>query len=327
MKIKRLIALGLCSACLLAGLAGCRKKDDVTSELTQSGAAATEISVENGANSIEAIHTANNPITLLDQYATVEVNSSAKDGSGTEISTANLQYTRNEDGYIQSATHLKYDPIGDADGADYYSNTYQAEGVPGALYTVTEKTTYMVTYPANEYEDQVVGGLVCWPTDMEDSVESVKDNGDYLSVEVKSYLSDEPSYYFITTYTIDQSTLLISGMDIIAYAHYDEDASEDQVSSEQHYSFSYGGEYLPDGDTTVGALGGDEEKCDLTLVINPGENNEEIQNFKVNHGTVVSFDSKHTYEAYDNKEMKNAMETVSFDTTGKSATYYIRVDD
>ena len=83
----------------------------------------------------------------------------------------------------------------------------------------------------------------------------------------------------------------------------------------------------PDGDTSTGAIGGDGAKCTLTLVINPGAEDEETQTFKVNQGTNVSFNSEHSFEAFASKDMKTAMEKVTFDTSGKSATYYIRLSD
>ena len=327
MKIKRLIALGLCSACLVAALAGCGRKDDAVFDHISPNATTTEISVDNGAASIEAIHNANTPLTLLGQYKTVEINTIFDDDSGTEVSTANLQYTKTEEGYLQSATHLKYNPIGGNDGADYYTNTYQAENIPGATYTVSEDKTYMVIYPASEYEKRILKEFLYWPTETVDTVESVSNNGGALSVVVKSVRPDLPDYYSVTTYEVDPTTLVINGMEVTTYTKSEEEGADDLLTSRLYYSYTYGEDYTPDGDTTVGALGGNDEKCDLTIIINPGENSEEVQNFKVNHGTIVSFDSEHTYKVFDNKEMKNPMENVSFDTTGKSATYYVKLDE
>lgn len=327
MKTKRIIALGLSAVCLVGLLCGCKGKDTQTDDGATTSASSVAVDVEHGDEALKEIKSLNDPLALLEQFKTVEVDSSIHDKTGTEISHITIQYTRNDDGYLQTATHLKYNASDYADASDYYTNTSMSASTPPAVYTVSENQNYMVCYPTSEFESMVDKELICWFTDTTDTVQNVTDQDGFKTVEVKSVSNEDDTYYYICNYTMDSDSLILQALDITAYAKADTEGEEDTVASTITYSFKYDGEYAPDGDTSTGAIGGDGAKCTLTLVINPGADDEETQTFKVNQGTNVSFNSEHSFEAFASKDMKTAMENVTFDTSGKSATYYIRLSD
>ena len=100
MKTKRIIALGLSAVCLVGLLCGCKGKDTQTDDGATTSASSVAVDVEHGDEALKEIKSLNDPLALLEQFKTVEVDSSIHDKTGTEISHITIQYTRNDDGYL-----------------------------------------------------------------------------------------------------------------------------------------------------------------------------------------------------------------------------------
>ena len=74
MKTKRIIALGLSAVCLVGLLCGCKGKDTQTDDGATTSSVAVD--VEHGDEALKEIKSLNDPLALLEQFKTVEVDSS-----------------------------------------------------------------------------------------------------------------------------------------------------------------------------------------------------------------------------------------------------------
>ena len=91
-----------------------------------------------------------------------------------------------------------------------------------------------------------------------------------------------------------------------------------------HYVYQYGMPYDPEFDEAV-SEGGAASFCALTLVINPGQSNEETQQHNVALGLEVQFTALEgeNVAIYADEAMTEAVDAI--DTSAESATYYISV--
>lgn len=191
-ETKRIIALGLSAVCLVGLLCGCKGKDTQTDDGATTSSVAVD--VEHGDEALKEIKSLNDPLALLEQFKTVEVDSSIHDKTGTEISHITIQYTRNDDGYLQTATHLKYN------ASDYATPAIitpilaclQARHLRCILFPKI-RTTWFATRRL-EFESMVDKELICWFTDTTDTVQNVTDQDGFKTVEVKSVPNEDDTY-------------------------------------------------------------------------------------------------------------------------------------
>lgn len=69
----------------------------------------------------------------------------------------------------------------------------------------------------------------------------------------------------------------------------------------------------------------DEELCNLTIVFRPNQENEEVQQFHVVKGTLVSVVSNHDYTLYQDAECTDRIDSINTDTD--NTTIYVALEN
>lgn len=327
MKAKKLAALGLCLSCASAMIAGC--SSSATDTASQTGStnsnSIVDVNEDSGSLSLDAVQSVNNPISLLQKYNTVSISAFFTDETGNETTARTMQYTRDDDGYFQSFLHSHFNiaQATDAD-ADFYSTSYASKTTPGAIYALYNGETNMTCYPTDEYEQFASEQFICWLSDADETVESVEDKDGLKVLKSQSTYGDESSYY-VTTYNMDPSSLVLQSLDVQCFLKDNEgDQAESQPTSAAHYDFYYDRDYLPEKDVSQLAIGDASEKCHLTITVDPDSENEEVQAFDVKRGTEVFFNSNYFFDAFDDEKMKEPLESADLDTSTDQANYFIK---
>lgn len=324
MKLKKLAAVVIGLSCAIGMMTGCRTVDtegQMSSE--SSGSAVHSVNEDSGALSIEAIQSVNNPLSLLQEFKTVSIDATFT-ASGEETSTRTMQYTRDDEGYLQAFLHSHFNAQGQAEGEDFYATSYASKDTPGAIYDLYDGQAHMTCYASDEYEEFVSEQFICWLMDASEIVESVENKNGLKVLKSKSTYGDESSYY-ITTYNMDPTSLVLQSLDVECFLKSDEGSdSETSATSSAHYEFSYDRDYLPEKDISSSVIGDAAKKCHLSITVNPGKDDKEVQNFDIAQGTNVFFNSKYLFDTFDDAKMKDSLESSDFDTSGKEATYFIQ---
>ena len=309
MKTQKIIALGLSAACVFSMLAGCGSKKNTDDN------ASVDIPV-----TVEQLHAANKPLNILQSYKTVAANVKSYDANGEQVYESDVQYQYDEQGRIQSSTYTHYLSTDDSGEANVYAGAQISDDIPGAFYIDDGSSHYMYTFPTAEYTDQAARLLEAWGDYGTESADSYSETDNIGSLTTKTQYEDSHDYY-TTVYNFDTKTMLLESTDVTYFTE-NEDGNVEKKSSD-HTTWTYDADLEDYGDASQASIGGDGEKCDVTITINPGKDSAEIQNFKVNKDTKLTFVSSQGYTMYADEALTETIDDGAIDVSGDTAKVYV----
>ena len=138
--------------------------------------------------------------------------------------------------------------------------------------------------------------------------------GSELVLTVKTTVEGTDSYY-TAAYHVDAKSRLLNEIEVLNYE------SADAEPATTRYEWGYDRADKQEKDLVQQAAEGDT--CDLTLVINPGQEQTETQRYQVNHDMQVNVFSKNGCTLYRDEDLTEQIEDYVIDVTGSSNTVYV----
>ena len=207
---------------------------------------------------------------------------------------------------------------GRVDYADDYSinYAYEREDYPGTLFTVwgdQPDDRSVIMYPTAEYQEIIAQRWLMKDELFPETVQDVQEK-DGMIVLTTYATSEGAGFGWTTTYDIDPETGLVK--------HFVRDYADDD---DFHYclaetTVTYDEPFVPEGEAENIITGG-EDLCEVTLVIDPGKDTEEIQKISVSKWTNVSFTNKLFSPMFVDEACTE--EVYPIDTSGDSVTVYV----
>ena len=315
--MKRSIAWILAAVCVFS-LAGCG--GEKTAALDDAGQ-------EIKAPAMETLRAVNDPIEVLKGHRTVSIVREAWDDSGELIASSEVLYRRDTAGALEMDSRTQYFEDGTSSWtyAEAYSAAedplYPGSGTPGAYYFDDGSNVYMTCVPAAEYETKVARKLPPFSAGALDSNETITDCAEQDGALVVTTRSSvvELDIAWETDYYVDPETDLLLAMVI---TNYDSPADDASVTGTTRWNWTYDGAYKMDWSyPNIGRIPADDA-CELTLVIDPGKEDQEIQHFGVAKGTTVTFEPEEPYTLYLDEALTKEAPSYFMDTNRDSVTYY-----
>ncbi len=273
--------------------------------------AAAEPELEDAPFTMEEITEINDPRAVLEKYGTLRIDEQMMTADGEPFGFAHYQFSLTEDGQVLSNVHLREGDI------EVFANFSVADDMPGSMFWSGNNGQVLYCMPSWEYEQFALD-----PLGLERGEQTVVDygvyNGSVILVVSTPDPADENARTVTDMFAEEESGLLIS-KNAVTYVPSDDGEVEDGCS---HYVYQYGMPYDPEFDETVNE-GGAESFCALTLVINPGQDNEETQQLNVALDLEVQFTALEDVAIYADEDLTEAVDTI--DTSAESATYYVVV--
>ena len=198
---------------------------------------------------------------------------------------------------------------------------YPGSGTPGAYYFDDGSHVYMTCVPAAEYETKVARELPPFSAGALDPSETITDCAEQdgaLVVTTRNSIV-ELDVAWETDYYVDPETGLLLAMVI---TNYDSMADDAAVTDTTRWNWTYDGDYKMDWSyPNIGRISADDA-CELTLVIDPGKEDQEIQHFSAAKGTTVTFEPEEPYTLYLDEALTKEAPSYFMDTNRDSVTYY-----
>ena len=329
--MKKWMAILAAVVCAAVSMTGCMTKVDTSSQVSSEVSSASE-EVSSDAGSEESGETgsaaeeqvpeedavlanllaANNISVIMRDHSALTCVSESWDGENNWQNKVVRQF-------VMSDGRLWYDmeQYDDGDNVVYCEAGYVNDDVPGALYTWEKDGMKTMTLSmASEYEAFVAD---CWLHRSENDVEklvSTEADEEYHNTTYTTRLENSMTGVAAdVVYFTDSETGLITGLEITEYSS--EDGS---VASVTRANILYDEPRIMEEQAAMNVTVA-ENPCELTVVINPGQANEEIQNFKVDRYTMVEFASLSEYAMYADEACTETLDWI--DVNQDAVTVYI----
>lgn len=290
-----------------------RCKDGKVTEVTFDGIMDMTGAVDDAR--VSDLREANSLLTVLKEHDAVTCVSENWDGDNNWQYSAVTQFTRN--GGLLWFDHEQSDESGEVvcSQAGYIN-----DDVPGAYYeTTAEGMKYMEVYAASEYEAFLADHWLRRNTGDYESVLSEESNEEYHNTTLTTRReNDVTGAYSDVTYFIDTETGLITGMEETEYS-----AENGSVVSVTRSNIFYDEPRMLEERAAFDILFADDPCC-LSLVINPGDENEEQQQFQVSKSTQVEFDALEPFKLFYDHDCTQPMEWI--DVSQDQLTVYVKLN-
>ena len=255
-------------------------------------------------------------LNVLKEHSAVTCVSESWDGEN------NWQY-KTVTQFILNGGRLWYDyeQYDEGDQVTYCEAGYINDDVPGALYMVeTEGGKYMDICPSDEYETFIADQwLRRTAGDYELYVESETDEEYGNATVIARRVNDVTGVCADVLYFTDSTTGLINGMEVTEYS------SEDpaQAVSVTRSNIMYDEPRLMEERAAMAVLF-PEDPCYLTVVVNPGQENEEEQSYQVDKSTLVEFEALEDFQLFYDVDCTEKMDWI--DVGQNKLTVYVVPD-
>ena len=292
-------------------------KNDAVEDTSAEEEEYAKFNVENTDITLEEIRTVNSPLSLITEHESLGITWENYDANEKPQSTVQQQFLFYEGRLWRDAV------MTDSEGNKIYYSDYEAEDTPGASYSYDENIMVgkygLTVYPADEYQYWI--GQYWMPDAYNDQKEEITDiSTQDGAIIVQSRLENTDSgNYFECLYYVDPDTRLIL---------YREDSwydAEGTLISVDKYTPIYDEPYISDQIAKGAVTNVDEELCNLTIVFRPNQENEEVQQFHVAKGTLVSVVSNHDYTLYQDAECTDRIDSINTDTD--NTTIYVALEN
>ena len=318
-------------ACIAVLLAGCGAKTPAESQQPEEEPVqetpAEEPQEVVTVPTLPELRAANDPIEVLKGHQTVSIVMEARDSSGNLTASGESLYHRDPAGALEMDSRTQY--FEDGASSWTYAKAYSAvedpfypgSGTPGAYYFDDGSNVYMTCVPAAEYETKVARELPPFSAGALDPSETITDCAEQdgaLVVTTRNSIV-ELDVAWETDYYVDPETGLLLAMVI---TNYDSTADDAAVTDTTRWNWTYDGDYKMDWSyPNIGRISADDA-CELTLVIDPGKEEQEIQHFSAAKGTTVTFEPEEPYTLYLDEALTKEAPSYFMDTNRDSVTYY-----
>ena len=273
------------------------------------------------------LRTANDPVEVLKGHQTVSIVMETRDGSGELTASGEILYHRDPADALEMDSRTQYFE----DGTSHWTYAmaasavedplYPGSGTPGAYYFDDGSDVYMTCVPAAEYETKIARELPPFSAGALDPSETITDCAEQDGALVVTTRNSvvELDIAWETDYYVDPETGLLLAMVITNYDSAGDDAA---VTDTTRWNWTYDGDYKMDWSyPNIGRIAAGDA-CELTLVIDPGKEKQEIQRFGVAKGTTVSFEAEEPYTLYLDEALTEEAPGYFMDTNRDSVTYY-----
>ena len=329
--MRKWIKAAAITACIAVLLAGCGTK--APAELQQPEEKpvpeppVTEADPVVTVPTLAELRTANDPVEILKGHQTVSITMEARDGSGNLTASGEILYRRDTAGALEMDSRTQY--FEDGASSWTYAKAYSAvedpfypgSGTPGAYYFDDGSHVYMTCVPAAEYETKIARELPPFSTGALDPSETITDCAEQDGALVVTTRNSvvEIDIAWETNYYVDPKTGLLLAMVITNYDSAGDDAA---AADTTRWNWTYDGDYKMDWSyPNIGRISADDA-CELTLVIDPGKEDQEIQHFSAAKGTTVNFEPEEPYTLYLDEALTKEAPSYFMDTNRDSVTYY-----
>lgn len=265
----------------------------------------------------EELREVNNPLALMKEHQSLGFKWENYDADEKLQSTMEAQF-------IMFEGKLWYDArLTDSEGNKTYYSDYEADDTPGATYCyqedVDEGDHCLTLYPAGEYQYWVSQR---WMQDLwvnqEEEITDISTQDGAIILQVRTTYTDFQNY-FDTMYYVDPDTKLVLYREDTWYD------SDGTLLSVDKYTPLYDEPYVSN-QVARSAVTDAEDTCDLTVVFNPNEDNEEVQKFTIAKGTLVNVVSENNnYTFYDTADCTEMIDTIN--TEVDQQTIYVQFAD
>lgn len=216
---------------------------------------------------------------------------------------------------------LLYDAehTGESGQVTFAESYYMEPDLPGAYYCAFgEGVKMMYLFPAGEYEDRVGEQWLYWASGEDETVLSAETDEEYGNyILTTQIVSKEFGVRNEFLYFADDATRLITGMEQSAY---DLGTGEKLMVTRSNVIYDAEREMSPDAAL---AVLDSANPCRLTVVIDPGQADEEIQRFQVGRDVLVSFYSQRAWEMFSDRDCTQPLEEINVDQD--ETTVYIKL--
>ena len=258
---------------------------------------------------------ANSLLTVLREHDAVTCVSETWDGENNWQYKVVTQFTKN-DGRLW----FDYEQSNESGEAVYCQAGYVNDDAPGAYYeTTAEGMKYMEVYAASEYEAFIAEHWLRRNTGDYETVLSDESNEEYHNTTLTARReNDVTGAYSDVIYFIDTEIGLITGMEETAYSS--EDGS---VTGVTRCNVFYDEPRMMEERAAFDILFADDPCC-LSVVINPGEENEEQQQFRISKSTQVEFGALEGFDLFYDADCTQPMEWI--DASQDQLTVYVKLN-
>lgn len=256
----------------------------------------------------------NNDIAkLLDHHSAVSYVSTYLDKDNNVISVIRRQY-ESKDGQLQmNATYE------DGEGnVNYRDQAYADSTYEGASYGLAGDDMYMTLYTSKEeYEDIAGIGLLIDDESAEETVTENSMQDGYVIVTTRKEYQDEADLYDVVYYYIDPKTNDLLYMETNSYGTSD-DTTVAQVKTEITYDDPMTFDVSPFEKITGGS-----DYCEVSLIVNPAQEDMATYWYPVAHGTNVSVASEGDVTLYGDEGLTQKLDSSDIDISGAACNIFV----
>ena len=253
----------------------------------------------------------NDTRSVLEQYGSLRIDEQTMTAAGEPFGFAHYQFTLDDQGRVQSNVHMREGDI------DIYANFSVADDMPGSLFWSGNNGQILYCMPSWDYESFALDPLGLEQQADQSVLAYGMSNSALIMVVSATEGTGDYSYRTVTDMYAEAESGILTNSNAVTYVGDTEEESECA-----HRVYQYGMPYEPEFDEAV-SEGGAASFCALTLVINPGQANEETQVHNVANGLEVQFRASADFAVYTDEAMTQPADFI--DTSADSATYYVSV--
>ncbi len=310
--MKRLFAAMLPFALTLTLLAGCG--GGTAGGAGSSSAARPEQSAQEQGSGIPAytpaeIRENNRAETLLTHHSALTYTRTFADGEGNVSGTVCEQFTLSG-GFLQTSS-----AYADETGTVIYSQQGYADNTyPGATYGLSsDGGRYMTLYPNDEtYESLCDTWLAVDEDGMTETVTGTSEQDGAVIVTARTDYRDEADVYEITLYYVDPETDDLLYMEATSYNTQDDSVAavvQTQISYDDPVTFE---------DKPFETVITDSDYCEVSLIVDPQQDDMTVSWYPVAHGTQLSFAPISDYTLYADEELTQEIDaSLGIDISGE----------
>ena len=264
---------------------------------------------------VAEIRAANNLSAIIGEHPAVTCVSEVWDGEN------NWQYKTVRQ-FVSNNGRLWYD-FEQYDAADEVVSCeagYINDDVPGALYTWNKDGLKTMTLcMASEYEALVADRWLARLDGDYETVTESENNEEYNTTVLTTHRqNDVLGISSDIIYFIDNATALITGMEQTEYS-----SENGSVVSVTRSNIMYDEPRLMEERAAMAVLF-PEDPCYLTVVVNPGQENEEEQSYQVDKSTLVEFEALEDFQLFYDVDCTEKMDWI--DVGQNKLTVYVVPD-
>lgn len=197
---------------------------------------------------------------------------------------------------------------------------YSAENC-GAIYSVESGEKYVSIDGQNDFSETLIDE---WSSliEYEGTQSEAVTNDGQSTLAVTETPEEGAESFYVTTYTYDANTYVLSSIETIDYSTEDTSVLDRIVVKDISTTAT-----LDLGENPYQTItGGDENSsCNLTVVINQANGEQITSAYKVSRDAIVDLLIAENYDMYSDEAMTNLIEDI--DVSGASATVYVKVSE